>query len=90
MRRLLILIALLWAAPALAQLGPSRINAIQPELVAEASAVPGAPLDLAIVMHTQSGWHGYWLNPGDAGLPMRVVSSLSTSIRCARPSSAAR
>jgi hypothetical protein len=27
-------------------------NAIQPELVAESSAVPGESLDLAIVMHT--------------------------------------
>jgi DsbC/DsbD-like thiol-disulfide interchange protein/cytochrome c biogenesis protein CcdA len=23
-------------------------------------------------MHTKPGWHGYWLNPGDAGLPMQV------------------
>jgi DsbC/DsbD-like thiol-disulfide interchange protein len=23
-------------------------------------------------MRTNAGWHGYWLNPGDAGLPMRV------------------
>lgn len=72
MRRIFLLIMLLWAAPAMAQLDPSRINAIQPELVAETSAEPGAPVDLAIVMHTQVGWHGYWLNPGDAGLPMRA------------------
>ena len=23
-------------------------------------------------MHTRDGWHGYWQNPGDAGLPMAV------------------
>jgi DsbC/DsbD-like thiol-disulfide interchange protein/cytochrome c biogenesis protein CcdA len=23
-------------------------------------------------MHTHPGWHGYWSNPGDAGLPMKV------------------
>ena len=23
-------------------------------------------------MRTKPGWHGYWLNPGDAGLPMSV------------------
>jgi DsbC/DsbD-like thiol-disulfide interchange protein/cytochrome c biogenesis protein CcdA len=33
---------------------------------------PGGEVELAIVMHTRAGWHGYWRNPGDAGLPMRV------------------
>jgi DsbC/DsbD-like thiol-disulfide interchange protein/cytochrome c biogenesis protein CcdA len=68
--RLLILFALLFAAlPAAAQ---PRQNAIQPQLVAEGPAVPGSEVELAIVMRTRPGWHGYWLNPGDAGLPMEV------------------
>lgn len=66
--RFLILLALL-LAPALAQ---ARENAIQPELVAEGPAVPGGEVEIAIVMHTKPGWHGYWANPGDAGLPMQV------------------
>jgi DsbC/DsbD-like thiol-disulfide interchange protein/cytochrome c biogenesis protein CcdA len=66
-RLLLFLIALL--APALAQ---ARTNAITPELVVSAPAKPGEAAELAIVMHVQKGWHGYWLNPGDAGLPMSV------------------
>jgi len=64
-----LLLLLLLAAPATAQ---DRINAIQPELVAEGPVKPGGEVDLAIVMHTQKGWHGYWQNPGDAGLPMKV------------------
>ena len=56
--------------PALAQL--PRQNAIQPELIAEGPAVPGGEVELAILMHTRPGWHGYWLNPGDAGLPMTI------------------
>jgi DsbC/DsbD-like thiol-disulfide interchange protein len=60
-------LALLFASPALAQLPSQRANAIAPELVAETRAVPGQSVDLAIVMHTRPGWHGYWLNPGDAG-----------------------
>ncbi len=76
MRNLLILFALLFASPALAQLSPPRANAIAPELVAETRAVAGQSVDLAIVMHTRPGWHGYWLNPGDAGLPMRAEWSL--------------
>jgi DsbC/DsbD-like thiol-disulfide interchange protein/cytochrome c biogenesis protein CcdA len=68
-RWLLILIALV-AAPAAAQL--PRQNAIQPELIAEGPAVPSGEVELAILMHTSPGWHGYWLNPGDAGLPMTI------------------
>jgi DsbC/DsbD-like thiol-disulfide interchange protein/cytochrome c biogenesis protein CcdA len=67
--RFLILLLALIAAPAAAQ---PRINAIQPELVAEGAVKPGGEVELAIVMHTQDGWHGYWRNPGDAGLPMKV------------------
>ncbi len=76
MRNLLVLFALLFASPAFAQLSPPRANAIAPQLVAESRAVPGQSVDLAIVMHTRPGWHGYWLNPGDAGLPMRAMWSL--------------
>jgi len=68
-RWLLILIALV-AGPAAAQL--PRQNAIQPELIVEGPAVPGGEVELAILMHTQPGWHGYWVNPGDAGLPMTI------------------
>src|SRR5688572_5148374 len=70
-RLLLWLCAILMASPAAAQL-PPRDNAIRPELVAEGPAVPGGEVELAIVMHTRPGWHGYWLNPGDAGLPMTI------------------
>jgi DsbC/DsbD-like thiol-disulfide interchange protein len=65
-RRLLMLLALL-LIPAL-----SQARGIEPELVAEGSAPPGGEIDLAIHMRPAPGWHGYWLNPGDAGLPMDV------------------
>jgi len=68
---LLVALAALLATPATAQLAP-RQNAIQPELVAEGPAAPGGEVELAILMRTKPGWHGYWLNPGDAGLPMRI------------------
>ena len=64
----------LLAAPAAVQ--QPRVNAIQPELVAEGPVRPGGEVELAIVMHTREGWHGYWQNPGDAGLPMKVEWSL--------------
>jgi DsbC/DsbD-like thiol-disulfide interchange protein/cytochrome c biogenesis protein CcdA len=66
LRRFVILFALL-LAPALA-----HARGIDPQLVAEGPAPAGGEIELAIVMHTKPGWHGYWLNPGDAGLPMDV------------------
>ncbi|HUG44894.1 MAG TPA: protein-disulfide reductase DsbD domain-containing protein [Sphingomicrobium sp.] len=68
LRRFLILFSLLLVPG----LGQARDNAIQPELIAEGPAVPGGKVELAILMRTKPGWHGYWLNPGDAGLPMEV------------------
>jgi DsbC/DsbD-like thiol-disulfide interchange protein/cytochrome c biogenesis protein CcdA len=65
-RRVLILFALL-LAPALA-----HARGIEPQLVAEGPAPAGGEVELAIQMIPAPGWHGYWLNPGDAGLPMDV------------------
>jgi thiol:disulfide interchange protein/DsbC/DsbD-like thiol-disulfide interchange protein len=66
MRRLLFaLFFLLW--PALAE-----ARGIEPQLVAEGPALAGGEVELAIRMIPAPGWHGYWLNPGDAGLPMDV------------------
>ena len=66
LRRLLLLFALL-LIPALAQ-----ARGIEPQLVAEGPVAAGGEVDLAIHMRPAPGWHGYWLNPGDAGLPMKV------------------
>ncbi|HZC38561.1 MAG TPA: protein-disulfide reductase DsbD domain-containing protein [Sphingomicrobium sp.] len=66
LRRFVLLFALL-LIPALA-----HARGIEPELVAEGPAAAGGEVDLAIHMRTNPGWHGYWLNPGDAGLPMDV------------------
>jgi DsbC/DsbD-like thiol-disulfide interchange protein/cytochrome c biogenesis protein CcdA len=42
-------------------------------LAAESGRVlPGGTVTLAFVMHPQAGWHGYWVNPGDAGAEPRV------------------
>lgn len=70
LRRLLILLVLLMA-PALV-----HARGIDPQLAAEGPVQAGGEVDLAIVMHTRPGWHGYWQNPGDAGLPMSVEWTL--------------
>ncbi len=71
------LVALLWqfasllgaalAMPAMA--APTHIAA---QLITEAPAAPGATATVAILMRPEKGWHGYWSNPGDAGLGMRL------------------
>ncbi|MGD0387852.1 MAG: protein-disulfide reductase DsbD domain-containing protein [Tepidisphaeraceae bacterium] len=50
---------------------------VQAELLANASAVqPGKPFWLGVRLSIDPGWHVYWKNPGDAGLPTRVNFSL--------------
>ncbi|MFA7586254.1 MAG: thioredoxin family protein [Novosphingobium sp.] len=56
-------------APA-ALAAPANIAA---ELVAETAGVPGQSVTLAIAMRPSPGWHGYWSNPGDAGLGMTLT-----------------
>lgn len=66
MRRLLLLfVFILW--PALV-----HARGIEPQLVAEMPARAGSEVELAIHMRPAPGWHGYWVNPGEAGLPMDV------------------
>lgn len=70
---LLQLAALLLALPAHA--APTHIKA---ELVAESAALPGKTVMLAIRMTPEAGWHGYWQNPGDAGLGLELDWTLPT------------
>lgn len=71
---LIVAAALFWAAwPAAAQPRPNRITA---ELLAEGPVAPGGTVTLAFRMRPETGWHGYWLNPGDAGQGMQVSWSL--------------
>lgn len=70
---LLQLFALLLAMPALAQGKPTNIR---PQLLVEGPAAPGGTVTLAFLMTPQPGWHGYWQNPGDAGLGMTTQWTL--------------
>ncbi len=77
MIRLLLVLTFLFASPAAAQFtqrgtAPARDNAITPQLVVDGTIEPGKKTELAILMRVKPGWHGYWLNPGAAGLPMSV------------------
>ena len=42
-------------------------------LVSEEVGVhPGRPFVVGLMMTMRGGWHTYWENPGDAGLPLRI------------------
>ncbi len=46
-------------------------------LVAESDhPAPGSEVTLAFASVPEKGWHAYWLNPGDAGLPARAEWTL--------------
>ncbi len=60
---------------------PTHISA---DLVAEPAA-PGGGATLAIVMRPDAGWHGYWLNPGDAGLGMTLDWTLPKGVSAGQP-----
>jgi len=59
----------LWSAQAQA---PGETNHMRAELLAEAPPAPGETLTLAFHFIPEPGWHGYWLNPGDAGYGMEL------------------
>ncbi len=80
--------ALLWsvlcviALGGTAQAAPTNIRA---ELITEGRAEPGGTVTLAIHMTPAAGWHGYWLNPGDAGLGMTLDWSLPPGMAAGPP-----
>ena len=56
---------------------PSAGRHVAASLVAETrSVVPGRPLQVALRQQIESGWHTYWSNPGDSGLPTTIEWTL--------------
>jgi DsbC/DsbD-like thiol-disulfide interchange protein len=57
---------------ALAQ--PVKPGFVQVQLLAEQTTiVPGKPVWVGLSMLHDKGWHTYWKNPGDAGLPPTIT-----------------
>jgi len=86
-RRYRLVVAMLWQMALLllaatAQAAPTHIAA---ELVAPPSIAPGAESQLALRMRPEAGWHGYWSNPGDAGLGMQLDWQLPPGARTGEP-----
>src|SRR5262245_58644521 len=49
----------------------------QAELVPERATVePGQPLTVGLHLRLEDGWHVYWKNPGDSGMPTSIAWTL--------------
>lgn len=70
--------ALLLCGAAHAQIAETHIKA---SLVAESrTPAPGKPVAIALAMVPAAGWHGYWQNPGDAGVETLVKWTLPQGV----------
>ena len=66
----LLLVAEAWSGP---ETGPVQRDHIEVELIAETMSVqPGAEFRVGLRMQPDPGWHTYWINPGDSGLPIHL------------------
>ena len=66
-------VALAAASPASADGPPDPKDLVKAELVAEsASVAPASTLWVDLHLTIKPGWHVYWRNPGDSGLPTTI------------------
>ncbi len=57
-----------------AALAEEKKHPVKAELLADASAIkPGETFHIGVNLVMDDGWHVYWLNPGDSGLPTTVA-----------------
>ncbi len=60
---------------------PVKTEHVEAELVAAGtSLVPGEPMAVALRLKIEDGWHTYWQNPGDSGLPTTLAWKLPPGI----------
>lgn len=62
------------------------VPAVQADLVADTTAiVPGKPFTVALHLRIPPGWHTYWENPGDSGLPVALTWKLPEGWKAGPP-----
>jgi DsbC/DsbD-like thiol-disulfide interchange protein/cytochrome c biogenesis protein CcdA len=61
-------VAFLGFTPAQAETPPQYVQITLTPAVS--AAAPGEPFDLVIEQNIADGWHTYWINPGDSGVPL--------------------
>jgi thiol:disulfide interchange protein DsbD len=78
LRTLFFLLALAATAAAAA---PVKTAHVEAELVSERTAfVPGQATTVALRLKMADGWHTYWRNPGDSGLPTVINWTLPAGV----------
>src|ERR1700733_3575507 len=75
----MLLAALALAAPALALESPPVVSkrATATLITAADSVGPGGQVRIALRLRLADGWHTYWRNPGEAGVPVELSATLS-------------
>ena len=77
----LIIVATLLALAGISHAAPVKTAQVEAELLAEKTAlVPGQPITVALRLKIADGWHTYWRNPGDTGLPTTLAWTLPAGI----------
>jgi DsbC/DsbD-like thiol-disulfide interchange protein/cytochrome c biogenesis protein CcdA len=86
MMRNLLRLLLLWLALVGAQAATAQQLSVPGRLVAETEApAPGRSVTLAFAFEPKPGWHGYWENPGDAGLGLQLEWQLPDGVKAGKP-----
>jgi DsbC/DsbD-like thiol-disulfide interchange protein len=70
--------ALVLLSPVASLAAPVKAEHMTAELVAQGEAVPGGETYVAFHQKLEAGWHTYWRNSGDAGLPTTITWTLPT------------
>ena len=79
-RFLIALLLLFCSSPIYAQLQPAKIftgnnksHHTKVSLLANVKHIqPGVPFTVGVLMKMEEGWHTYWKNPGETGLPTEI------------------
>lgn len=68
--------------PATAQDNTVGAGHVAATLVAKSrNATPGSPLVVGLQLKIEPGWHTYWINPGDSGLPTTIDWTLPPGLK---------
>ena len=81
-RPLVLLAALAMAWPSAGHAAPAPPSPlVRVELIADAQSIqPGQTLWVALHQTITPGWHTYWQNPGDSGLPTHIEWKLPAGV----------
>lgn len=72
--------ALAGMLPPGAALAAVKTEHAEVELIADRAAVPGGSVTVALRLKAIPGWHTYWQNPGDTGLPTTLAWNLPEGV----------